>query len=491
MTRWKSEFEQGPFKINWHTLQVVAQSLEIDDTTVAPAVEELARLKKVLAFVEKIIDDIDFELTPKSVWINAEPQVTSCTAALHTYSASRNLGHLIQANENADNLLSYFRPYMVTPAQAVQAYGAAARAFSGQIDGYLEKFRAKGHSLISNLESSAANSEKQLLFINLLSDKAREFNTYLFEGDSAAAYFTRSSVETIRNDKKAIEDLYKQTIDEQVSSKVKLEAAAAEIDRQLATFEKLTNSTSAAQKDLSRFYKKIFGREINEEEVPGNVGGLEQSLFARLSDLTKYEDDQKVRHQAIFEKIEGLLPGAASAGLATAYQGLSKTFEKPVKNYTRAFYASLGVLLLCGLAIVVDSFTLWPLHIALAKGRDWDELLRTILTRAPIILPVVWFAIFSATRRSQYERLQQEYAHKQALASSYESYKKQLNDLNVSSDDLQRELIAKTIDAITFNASKTLDGNHVEKPPAMQLLEKLSLDDVKKILDLLKSPKAA
>lgn len=109
-----------------------------------------------------------------------------------------------------------------------------------------------------------------------------------------------------------------------------------------------------------------------------------------------------------------------------------------------------------------------------------------MLTRLPIALPVIWLAVFSATRRSQYERLQQEYAHKEAFASSYESYKKQLQDLGTSTETLQQELIAKAIEAISFNASKTLDGNHTEKLPIMQILDKLNTDDLKKIIESIK-----
>jgi hypothetical protein len=144
-------------------------------------------------------------------------------------------------------------------------------------------------------------------------------------------------------------------------------------------------------------------------------------------------------------------------------------------------------LLLGGLALVIDSFTLWPFHIELSRAADWEEMLRTLLTRLPVIIPVVWFAIFSATRRSQYERLQQEYAHKEAFASSYESYKKQLQELKIDADLLQQELIAKAIEAIAFNASKILDGKHEEKLPMMQLLEKVNLDELKKLLELVRN----
>jgi hypothetical protein len=100
-------------------------------------------------------------------------------------------------------------------------------------------------------------------------------------------------------------------------------------------------------------------------------------------------------------------------------------------------------------------------------------------------------ALFSSTRRSQYERLQQEYAHKEALATSYESYKKQLQDLKGDSDALQRELISKAIEAVAYNASITLDGKHQEKLPSQQLIEKLNFEELRKIVELMRSAKSA
>jgi hypothetical protein len=71
--------------------------------------------------------------------------------------------------------------------------------------------------------------------------------------------------------------------------------------------------------------------------------------------------------------------------------------------------------------------------------------------------------------------LQQEYAHKEAFAKSYESYKKQLESLPGSdTEPLQKELIAKAIDAIAFNASSTLDGKHRDKMPLEQAIDVLT-----------------
>jgi hypothetical protein len=102
--------------------------------------------------------------------------------------------------------------------------------------------------------------------------------------------------------------------------------------------------------------------------------------------------------------------------------------------------------------------------------------LRALVNKIPFVAPLVWLALFSSNRRSQYERLQQEYAHKEAIARSYSSYKKQLQDLDSDSDSLQRELISKAIDAIAFNASTTLDHKLPEKSPSHLAVDKVNLD---------------
>lgn len=491
MTRWIQEFQQSPFKTNWQVLLETLNKLEVDDETVAPAVEELARLRKALIFVDVIINALDLELTPRSVWSTAQGQVDACLLQLQHYQSNRGHGHLIQANDHADNLLAYFRPYMVAPVEVIKAHGAAVHAFAEQLSGYAATLQSKGAQSLTVLDATAASGREHLALIESMETRAKAFDAYIFEGvdgNNPAEVFMREAVAATQTDRETIGRLLEEIASSHETTLSKAKTTDTEIDRKVEEITKLLDSISLKHADLTRFYQKIFGEKSTDDgETPD--GGLEQELDARLTQLNKYEKDQQTRHNTLFTKVEGLLPGATSAGLATAYQTLSTQFAASVKQYTRAFNFALGALLLCGLAVVVDSASIFPPHIEFAKGRDWDELIRTLLTRLPILLPVVWFAVFSATRRSQYERLHQEYTHKHALASSYESYKKQLQDLKVDADALQHELLAKTIDAVTFNASKTLDGKHTEKPPAMQLIEKLSAEDAKKLMELIKLSK--
>lgn len=489
MTRWTREFEQHPFRPVWAELLHEVETLKIDDSTVVAAVEELARLKKALAFVDKIISNADLELTPQSVWSNCEGQAEACLSQIRLYVSKRVLGHLVSANESADNLLTYVRPYMVAPEQALDAIGGAAKAYSDQVIGYMQAFQERGSRAQAELATAEEAVRARVNNVEVMEHKARKLNDYLFgevDGDESMEAAVNRGVAQIQARLQEIDALYVKLVHGPESTSAQIASADRQIRGIHDLLESRLKSVQVECSDLASFHDRIFGAKLGGDG-DHRERGLKAELDDRISQLTKFEAEHHTKHQAMFDRVEALLPGAASAGLATAYKTMRSSFEKPIQRYTLIFYAALGLLFLCGLLVVSDSMSIIPLQIKLVQAHDWQEILRTMLTRVPILVPVVWVAIFSATRRSQYERLQQEYAHKEALASSYESYKKQLQDLKVDAEQLQQVLIAKAIDAIAYNASVTLDGRHTERPPAMQLLEGLSLDDIKKVLDVLRT----
>lgn len=472
----------------WPDLLTLINNLDVDDKTVTTTVEELARLNKVAIFIDEIIKTIDAELTPKSVLDNCANQSHACFNQVSAYLTSRAASNLVQANEHADNLLTYIRPYMVLPREALPAYGAATAAYSNKLKQHTDNYNLHITNITNELNETIEKSRQQQEYLKNIELKVKEFDKYLYEGDSefsAAEEYIRSAIKEITEHHKAISDLKTSLLDGPESTLANIKKNQQEVQKINSELSELLDSNTQQNNDLTKFHNKIFGiKKGDDDEIA--EGGLEQELEQRFHQLNNFEFEQKNRHQTLYSSIEALLPGATSAGLASAYKSLKDYFSTPIRRYTVAFYSSMTALLIGGIFLVTDSLSLSPPSITFIKVGDWQEILRTLLMRSPIVLPVVWLAIFSATRRSQYERLQQEYAHKEAFAASYESYKKQLSDLQVSGDELQKELIAKAIDAIAFNASSTLDGKHVEKPPIFLALEKLSIGDVKKLIDLIK-----
>ena len=114
---------------------------------------------------------------------------------------------------------------------------------------------------------------------------------------------------------------------------------------------------------------------------------------------------------------------------------------------------------------------------------DLSKLVPTVLYKLPIILPILWLALFASKRRSEALRLQQEYSHKEALAKSYQNFKAQIEALNQPDPELMRKLLNAAIDAVSMNASDTLDKNHGDNTPVTQGVDGLieSMEKLKKV----------
>ena len=124
-------------------------------------------------------------------------------------------------------------------------------------------------------------------------------------------------------------------------------------------------------------------------------------------------------------------------------------------------------------------------NIPLEKGLGMSllVLLGNFAVKLPFIIPVLWLVIFVSKRRSEAERLTQEYAHKESLAKSYDSYKQQIEKL---ADDNQKELLPilmeNMIKAIALNPAETLDKKHQSDSPMSEILkDKSFIDKIKDI----------
>ena len=282
----------------------------------------------------------------------------------------------------------------------------------------------------------------------------------------------RALAADIENKYERISDYYNETLigDESDSSTKKTILQAKElILEEKEKIEELLETVEVEVGALDKFHTQVFGR-LDEDEK--RVGGLSNNLNTLIQALKDFEEEQKNKYVALNAEIETLIPGATSAGLATAYTDMKVSFDTPIENASRVFYWSILLLVLASIILSIDKFggEDW---VTFVKFTDWSVVLKGLVYKIPFYAPVLWLAFYATKRRSEYHRLQQEYAHKEALAKSYNSYKKQIEDLDVKDLAMQKQFILKTIDAIAYNVSETLDGKHGDKMPAQELIEKL------------------
>lgn len=231
--------------------------------------------------------------------------------------------------------------------------------------------------------------------------------------------------------------------------------------------ESLSDVRSKIEK-LDLIYSQVVGLEVEGEEAQE---GLKTQLDNRNTQLETMVDNFTDNFNRLSEKVESLLPGATSAGLATAYHDLKNVAEKRARRYTVAFFGLVAILTLTAAATVTQSANFWPPSWVAVTFSDATEYFTKLLFKLPVIIPVLWAALTVSKRRSEMHRLAEEYAHKEALAKSYEGFKKQILELDKDEKGLLTELLAAMLSAVSLNAAETLDGRHGEKMPVQEVIE--------------------
>ncbi|MBW3019484.1 hypothetical protein KY329_04860, partial [Candidatus Woesearchaeota archaeon] len=136
----------------------------------------------------------------------------------------------------------------------------------------------------------------------------------------------------------------------------------------------------------------------------------------------EYEEQLKqltTEYEQLNQKIENLLPGATSAGLASACKDRKDSFKTPKMSWTIVHIVSVAFLIGVGC---------WVL--AVTKINSFQELIFFILERSPIIAAIVLLEEFARRNRNIAFRLEEDYGYKEVLASSFEGYKKQMLEID-------------------------------------------------------------
>lgn len=486
MSRWTEQFNAHAFQATWRALQTALEKVTVDDETIITSVSEIARLKKVASYLDEMIQSIDPELVPMTTWDSFHAQSTPCLQQINLYINNRNIGHITQANAHADNLLTYLRPYVVATGDVAQVFQTANKGYTKTIEDYTESFRNKSSQLVEEISEFSSQCKELHATIESIKLETDEYHDALF-GKEAPEDGIKNQinvlVEELEDKHQNITEYYNETLVGDKSTpatKDLIEEAKVEILNDKSKINELLEEVSLEVKELDKFHTKIFGTPSVDGEVND---GLAHEIEVRGKALIDFEIKQSKRYNALNKQIEDLLPGATSAGLASAYFEMKESFSRPIKVASLVFYAAIGVLIVASLILSID--TISTSSVSFLKIGEWDGVLKSLVYKIPFYAPVLWLAFYASKRRSEYQRLQQEYAHKEALAKSYDNFKKQLEQLDADDIDTRKVFIMKAIDAIAYNASTTLDGKHGDKMPAIEVIENL-LSDVLKLKSAVK-----
>lgn len=248
--------------------------------------------------------------------------------------------------------------------------------------------------------------------------------------------------------------MYKEEIE---STQTSLEKIKVFMDEHEQTLENLPSKLEQAQQHstgIQELNKEAVETKKEIDEIKEDVDDTEKRITDFSSRLFEgeeaienkiqiFQENSKMQFDELRAKIEGLLPGATSAGLASSYQDAQK--EKKTWPYGIGFVVSLIVL------------TGAYLYSFVYKSPPTD--LSTIIIRATIGFPLIWIAWFCQRSLSQMTRISEEYRHKEKMMRIYDGFSKQIEQSTDAEEGKTKkiDLISVTIKAIEKNPAERLD----------------------------------
>ena len=470
MSRWTDIYNEANISENLRKAYDSIKNTKPSDETNLDEVQELSRAKKALRFINETIDAIDPELFPLDIINNLSSTSSSILHNIDNYNNGGGISPLQRLNSEIDRIIAQARPFYPISPNKAKAAGRAFSDYSKEIEAAIKRIKdilSEIYSYYKDIfnEDTGIKSDIDRWYsqIDSIYEKIESINEDLFSEDEEG----RSKVDTIKNAHDNI----------------------VEIEEKVLSIQKKLEKDSRKTKEK---LKSIFGYTYSEETEDGKLverreeGDIDR-FYNLLDKLEDFEASQKKKYESLVSSIESLIPGAVNASLASAFREKSDRLGNLAILYSVMFSAVIFILALISSAFFIDYKELINNGVFILytfENNRYEDIIYRFVTRMALASPFIWLAMVFSKRRNQYERLKQEYMHKEVLGSSYKGFRKQIDDLGEGNDILLNEYIRSMIAQISSNPSTTLDGKHSDNPPIASSLEKILSKSLSKITEV-------
>lgn len=250
-------------------------------------------------------------------------------------------------------------------------------------------------------------------------------------------------------------------------AKTNADASAAAVQAAQAQVAEVAAKASADGASTSKI-------EADSKALLASVTEILATAKTAHDRVTEYQNkltELTTSFRELHNKIESLLPNATSAGLASAFRNQKSRFTWPQYSWLATFLIAIVMLLLAGL-IGLPGF--WPSDAG--NQPTWDAIWRHFVARLPLVIPLVWLAIYAGRHYSLALRVQEEYAFKEALSTAFEGYKREMAGISSSSDGAPTPLInlcENVLRLLAERPGRIYEGKHEDITPFTPLLTQL------------------
>ena len=189
-------------------------------------------------------------------------------------------------------------------------------------------------------------------------------------------------------------------------------------------------------------------------------------MEARIAEYQAQLEELKMRCADQLKTIEGLLPGATSAGLAHSFDKRRQAFLKQHNLWQTVFVGSLLALGAVAVAGLMHAYGKNSVPTLAEVGQLW-------LAGLPIVGALIWLAIYANREAAQAMRLEEDYGFKAATSAWFERFRMQLSEVSrdISADLPFARLCADVLKTIANPPGRIYDKPKPTAMPASDLVE--------------------
>lgn len=319
----------------------------------------------------------------------------------------------------------------------------------------------------------------------VVAKKAAESDARLTAESKAAADSDLAALRVSKEKAEAALSITEKARDEATALAKRATEDTAEITKAKANTDTAASAVQATQAQVSDLgaqvqvdAKAVASRNTESQALLASMVEVVETAKASLGRVQTYEEELKrlsVDFEALHNKIEALLPGATSAGLASAFRDQKARFNGPQKTWLTTFILTILALLAVG-ALGLNGLVNEPI--------TWDSTLRHVVSRLPVAVPLLWLALYAGRNYMLALRLQEDYAYKEAVSTSFEGYRREMASIPVSGDQLGPilTLCENVLRTLGQRPGRLYDGKHDDVTPLTPITKLLKETPLLKVL---------
>lgn len=201
MSRWTETFQNHGFRTTWNNFSALIADEGIEQKNNEVAIKEVARARKVVKYIDSVMEQVDPELMPLAILDTLNQHATNAVSDTNNFKNNQNVGHMQNVNSYLDSILMLFSqtPFILT-GQQKGALSKAATAYSEVLDQHLGRLKASVDKEIGGIEADVSviqetitGHEKSIANINTqintvtqnIQIQTAEFNTQFQNSEKA------------------------------------------------------------------------------------------------------------------------------------------------------------------------------------------------------------------------------------------------------------------------------------------------------------------